>query len=313
MTSCPAITTHSDPLMNRELGIKLSPSSMSPTYGSYRPDNDCYPRDDQPMKQKDSGALHISTADPFFPPGSPFACDSPFFGHYSVSATFHSVKTSGSSPTFHHSPIMQSAGGYSSNGCYSRNQTPALSVSSYMSSSQTPTHVLPSPSNAPILLAPHPSILKPATTAYHSEARRQRPAPSNMMSRPFRENHKLDQKTFVPTSQYHCSKVQKSSQHQSSKRSTRTKPKLSREVYNKIMATAESRQLAAEERVLLDLAVSENMPWKVMREKYNTAFPAKPKEIATLQMQKMRLVEKTQDWTDVEVRKVSNTDSFLLG
>ncbi|KAH6702976.1 hypothetical protein BKA61DRAFT_619881 [Leptodontidium sp. MPI-SDFR-AT-0119] len=287
MTSSPSLTTKSVPAMHSDLDVKLSPGSLSPTYGLYSPDSDFYPRYNPPMKHKDStGVLHISTADNFFPPGSPFTCPSPYYGDYGVSAPSQSGKTSNSSPSFHHSPNMQSAGGCSSSGYYSRNQTPALSASSYKSSSQTPIRVAPSPSSPPILIAPNPSTLKPATAKLHPEVRRQ--APSDKMSRPFQ---KPIQERYSPVSQDQASKVQKAS---------KKKKNMPDGFYEKLMAAGEIHEMTAEERVLLQLVIRDDLPWKAVMENYNATFPAKQKQTPALQMKKMRLIERLQPWTAVE-------------
>ncbi|KAK0104443.1 hypothetical protein ONS95_004732 [Cadophora gregata] len=287
MTSSPALTTKSIP-SNSEPDIKLSPGSLSPSYGIYSPDSDFDSKYNPPMKHKESsGALHISTSDHFFPPGSPYVCSSPYWGNFGVSAPAQSTKTSDSSPSFHHSPNMQSSGGYSSNGYYSRNQTPALSASSWKSN--TPIRVAPSPSSPPILQAPTPSSLKPATSRYNTGGR-QLSTKSDQMSRPF---HQETQQDYAPIGHGLSSKVQKSN-------SKRTKTPNG--FYEKLMAAAEGREITDQERVLLQFAVRDGIPWIELRDKFNAIFPGKPMQAPALQMKKKRLVEKLQGWTEVEIR-----------
>lgn len=297
MTSSPALTTKSMP-SNSEPDIKLSPGSLSPTYGIYSPDSDFDSKFNPPMKHKESsGVLHISTSDNFFPPGSPYVCSSPYWGNFGVSAPSQSAKTSDSSSNFHQSPHMQSSGGYSSNDYYSRNQTPALSASSWRSSA-TPIQIAPSPSSPPILQAPTPSTLKPATSRYNTGGRRQHSTDSNRMSRPFQ---KSTQQNYAPISHCHSSKVHKTN----SKRS-----KTPSGFYEKLMAAADLCEVTDQERVLLQFAVRDNLPWIELRDKFNAIFPGKYMQSAALQMKKKRLIEKLQGWTEAEVRKVSSTRSF---
>ncbi|PVH87123.1 hypothetical protein DL98DRAFT_649420 [Cadophora sp. DSE1049] len=289
MTSSPALTTKSIP-SNSEPDIKLSPGSLSPSYGIYSPDSDFDSKYNPPMKHKESsGVLHISTSDNFFPPGSPYVCSSPYWGTFGVSAPAQSANTSDSSPGFNQSPNMQSSGGYSSNGYYSRNQTPALSASSWRSNT-TPIQIAPSPSNPPILQAPTPATLKPATAKYNTQGRRQHSTHSNQMSRPFQRS---TQERYAPVSHCHSSKVQKTN----SKRS-----KTPNGFYEKLMAAAELHEITDQERILLQLSVRDQLPWIALRDKFNTIFPGKQMQAAALQMKKKRLVEKLQEWTDVEKR-----------
>ncbi|CZS95543.1 hypothetical protein WAI453_011419 [Rhynchosporium graminicola] len=293
-TSSPNLTTISDPSMSMEPHIKTSPVVLSPTYGLYSPEDEFFPRYNPPMKHRDSGALHISIADNFFGPGSPFACSSPHFGSYGVSAQAPSVKASDPSPMFHNSPTTQSAEGYSSNGYYFRNQTPALGVSGYKSNSQTPIHIAPSSSSPPILIAPSPSILRPATAECSSEARCRNSKTSNQMSRPFK---KLPEQKRSSIGQFNSLKVQKSGTKRSSAAQAAT--------YEKLMAAAKIHHLSTEEHVLLQLRVRDGRKWDEIEKKYNFAFPGKAKSKECLQMKKMRLIERLLDWNEVEERALN--------
>ncbi|KAL2063663.1 hypothetical protein VTL71DRAFT_5468 [Oculimacula yallundae] len=292
MTSSPH-STKLIPSMITDPYIKTSPGPLSPPYGNYSPDSDFYQRYNPPMKHKDSStALHISTTDHSFPPGSPYTCPSPYYGNFGVSAQPQSVKVE-SSPMFLNSPTMQSVGSYRNNGFYSRNQTPALSTSNYKSNSQTPIQVAPRPYSPPILIAPHPSVLKPATAKSGSGARRQSSKPSNIMSRPL---HKASQQKYSPVHHSSGSEVQKCN--------TKKRRNATPGMYEKLMAAAQIREISPEERMLLQLRYRDGFGWSEIEERYALAFPGgKPKLAAALQMKKMRLVERLQDWTDVEVRK----------
>lgn len=76
------------------------------------------------------------------------------------------------------------------------------------------------------------------------------------------------------------------------------------------MAAADLREVTDQERVLLQFAVRDNLPWIELRDKFNAIFPGKYMQSAALQMKKKRLIEKLQGWTEAEVRKVSKTRSF---
>lgn len=282
------MTAKSAIAMIREPDIKLSPGSMSPSYHMFDNDDDYPSRYNPPMKHKDPhGALQISNNDSFFPPGSPYVhCSSPaYFGAFTVSAMPQSSRTSNSSPTFLQSPNLHSAGGYSSGSFHSRNQTPALSATSYRSAAQTPIHIAPSPSSPPILIAPSPSILRQSVKQEGGLHRRS--SLQSNISAPFHQGPSQG----VFSQDYAPSQTPKKGLKR------KTSPGLWAEIEQR------SEELQADERQLLEWSVRLQLPWKEIEDKYCAMYGKRVKE-ATLQMRKKRLIDKFLVWTDREVRVV---------
>lgn len=280
LTSSPSMPTKSASAMKQEADIKLSPATMSPTYHIFCGDEEfANPRYNPPMKLKDpSGILQISAADSSFP-ASPYVCTSPYYGSFGVSATPHSARTTNSSPGVHQSPHLHSAGGLSSNDSHhSRQQTPA----SYRSNFQ-----------APILIAPSPQTLRPATNydrgPYRQNSLQPNPSPH---SPPY--SQRPPQGTFTQNLPMHP-------------RGKKRKDPPSD--YDAIMRSGE---INPEEKLLLELSGRDKLPWKEVALKFNQ-MTKQTKRVAALQMRKKRLLERLRVWTDAEVVSSPRTTSWGVG
>jgi len=281
LTSSPAMPTKPASALRKESEIKLSPT-MSPSYHLFPDDEFTSPRFNPPMKLKDpSGILQISTADNSFP-ASPFVCNSPYYGSFGVSATPQSARTTNSSPAVHQSPNLQSAGGLSSsNGSrHSRQETPATS---YRSSYQ-----------APILIAPNPSCLKPATNTEHA---------------PYRQNSlQSNQSNSSPPH----SKGPPQGAFPQALSSISPRGKKRKDPPSDYDVIMQSGDINAEEQLLLQLSGRDKLPWKEVTDKFNKAT-GQEKKVAALQMRKKRLLERIRVWTDTEVVHSPRTTSWGPG
>ncbi|KAN0093763.1 hypothetical protein V8E51_016947 [Hyaloscypha variabilis] len=272
LTSSPSMPTKAAPVMLKG-EIKLSPSTMSPGYHLGWPEDDfASPRYNPPMKLKDpSGILQISTADSSFP-ASPYVCTSPYYGAFGVSATPHSARTTNSSPGLHASPHLHSAGGYSNDSHHSRQPTPA----SYRGNFQ-----------APILIAPSPQTLRPATNCERGQYR-QNSLQSNQSMQSPPHSQGPPQGPFTQSS---------SPMHPRGKK--RKEPPSDYE------AILQSSEINPEEKLLIELSSGPNkLPWKEVAIKFNK-ITQQSKRVAALQMRKKRLLERLRVWTDEESKSLT--------
>lgn len=271
MTQPPTMTTKTAPILKSAKDMKLSPSALSPTFQFMAGDDDYNGRysNNPPMKHKyPSGPMNMSASDSSFPI-SPYVCPEPFWGPYGVSATPVS-RRSESSPSVNPSPPqLHSAGGLSNtSSSYSRQQTSAQNASSYRTQNQ-----------APILIAPSPSVLRPATD-------------------PSRQNS-LQSISMAPSSATVGQGPFPESFGSSPPRGKKRKSP-SRDSREKAIVLAEEKTL--EEEVLLDLSYKQRLPWKQVQKKFMEKFPnGKEVAVSTLQMRKKRLIDRLRIWTDEDV------------
>ena len=266
--------TKPPPILQRDPGIKLSPSILSPDYQLFCADDDFessrFPS--SPMKLKDPSAnLHISTVDKdiSFPP-SPYMCSTPYFGSFGVSATPQSGRTSTSSPSLNRSPHVQSAGGHSNDSRRSRQETPAQSVTSYGGSASASIIITPSPVNF------RPDMVDDGST-YGQISLQSNPSIAQSQGAP--QGHLTNQPlNSVPPQR---------------KRKT---PPLDEDPEMFI-----DERCNFEENVLLKLKEEQGLPWKEVAVKFNEQT-GKDMKIPALQMKKKRLKERLRVWTDVDVR-----------
>ncbi|PMD20900.1 hypothetical protein NA56DRAFT_572842 [Hyaloscypha hepaticicola] len=264
LTSSPSMPTKSAPAMKQDIGIKLSPATMSPAYHMFCGDAEfASPRYNPPMKLKDpSGILQISAVDSSFP-ASPYVCSSPYYGAFGVSAT--SVRTTNSSPNVNASPHLQSAGGLSSTDSHhSRQQTPASFRSNFQ---------------APILIAPNPQSLRPATN-YGPQRQNSLHSPRSTHSPP----------------QFQGPRQGNSSDNLGSMPLRGKKRKDPPSNYEEIICSGD---ISPEEQLLLELSCRDKLPWKEVAAKFNQET-RQTKRVAALQMRKKRLLERLRVWTDAE-------------
>ena len=276
LTSSPSMPTKSAPAMKQDISIKLSPATMSPGYHMFCGDDEFpSPSYNPPMKLKDpSGILQISAADSSFPV-SPYVCSSPYYGAFGVSAT--SVRTTNSSPNVNVSPHLQSAGGLSSTDSHhSRQQTPASFRSNFQ---------------APILIAPNPQSLRPATN-YGPQRQNSLNSPRSTHSPPQfqggRQGNYTDNLGSLPL-----------------RGKKRKEPPSD---YEEIICSGD---INPEEQLLLELSCRDKLPWKEVAAKFNQET-RQTKRVAALQMRKKRLLERLRVWTDAEVVALTRTTSRSL-
>ena len=272
-TQSPTMATRATPILKNGRDIKLSPSTISPTF-QFLNSVDDYSSErynsNPPMKYKHPpGTIHMSAADNSFPV-SPYVCPEPFWGSYNVSATSVSGQ-SDSSPSGNPSPPrLHSAGGLSnSSSSYSHYPTPGQNSSGYRGQNQAPILVAPSPSTLYAGPSTNPSrqnSLPSLSTLPNSTTAAQRPFSEPLGS-------------LLPRGK------------------KRKSPSRDREK-GMVLAPAQTQ----EDEVLLDLSYVQRLPWKTVTQKYNERFPsAKETKDATLQMRKKRLIDRLRIWTDEDV------------
>ncbi|TVY75832.1 hypothetical protein LSUE1_G008562 [Lachnellula suecica] len=263
-TSVPAKSTAT----MSEKRIKLSPTSVSPTFQLFGDDDDfSTSRYNPPMKHKES------SSDSAFPV-SPYVCPEPFWGSYGVSATPGSAQTATPSPSMHHpSPNLHSAGGVSNGSRHSRQPTPAQTPTTYASHSSTP-----------ILIAPNPSSLRAAT--------KQENGPYRQNS--LQSNHSTPRSQGPPQGAF----LDSMSQLQSAGRK-RKSPESGYE--GSALYYEETND---EERLLLQLTEDMQLPWKEVARRFNERT-GKVMKVPALQMRKKRLLERIRVWTDTEERALT--------
>ncbi|CAL3972373.1 unnamed protein product [Diplocarpon coronariae] len=261
---------------------------VSPTYSMYYSDVDFGLNSNTPMKYKHhSRPLPISTADNFFPPGSPLVCSSPYYGHDRASGTSQSTTNSLLSPSFTTSSSMQSFGGFSNSSYDSGDHTPALSQhTSSNRGSQGHITITPSPSSPLPLLAPSPENSRSATELEGA----QQLQCSFQVNRSPHQSYETPQETF--------------SREETSNCSSKGKRKAAPVDYEKLMACP---GLSEQDRYLLQLSMRDRIPWKEIAIKYNKAFPLKAVQVPALQMRKKRIVERFREWSELKVQKVATT------
>ena len=271
-TRSPTMAGNSEP----DTEIKLSPSTLSPSFHFLPNEDDCnggrYDHN-PPMKHKSpSGALAISTWDSSFP-DSPHIPE-PFYGSYGVSATTPTSRRSDSSPTVNPSPpALQSAGGFSSSSSSLNQQIRGHSDPSYSGTRAR--------NQAPKLIAPTPSILRPATKQ-EANLYRQHSLPSSSTapnSALLAQNPFPEPVGSLPT---------KGKKRKSPCRDT---------IQHMLLNDAE---MSDEERVLFDLKVKENLAWKEIEKRFEEERGYHKSE-AALQMQFGRAIKRLRIWSEDDV------------
>jgi hypothetical protein len=282
MTDSPSLSTKPAPLIRGDKQIKLSPSALSPGYQLFEEDEEYnHSRYNPPMKHKDpTSTLQISTADSSFPV-SPYTCSSPYWGSFGVSATSGSGRTSATSPSLQPSPNMNSASGRSSSSHPSHQDTPPKSATSYRSQNQ-----------APILIAPNPMSLRPAT--------KQEKGPYRQNS--LQSNQSMSSSHGPPQGAFPGSLDSNPAVH-SKKR--KTPP---RSAHEDLLFSSD---MTNEERILMELTDRDQLQWKEVAARFNEAT-GKSMKVPALQMRKKRLVERLRVWTDKEVAPLLQNSSVSL-
>lgn len=255
MTNSPTIPTKANTTMDSGVHIKLSPSEMSPTPFEFL-EEDYSPRDNAPMKPKSYSALRISMGPES--PGFYASPPPPYYGSFGVSAP---PKQPRSPPSTHTSPRMQPA---------SQNNN---SVQDYRGSSAHHSSVYRPNTQAPVLIAPNPSIRRPAIGSY-----RQNSLPSNK-SPPLRS---LQTTVFSHDDGPNSSRGKKGQK----------KAEPSYNDYYIIKTTPElCEELNDQELFILDQRYEKGLQWKEVAKVY-TQKHTKKTAVAALQMRRRRLMER---------------------
>ncbi|KAM3067547.1 hypothetical protein ACMFMF_009547 [Clarireedia jacksonii] len=281
MAPSPNVTSRTSSSLN-DRDIKLSPSMDSPDYPLFGGDSDDFSsRLNPPMKHKDSssGSMKVATTtagDSYPGSNSPLFCASPYYGSFGVSATPKTGRSAElSSPSISHSPHSTSANTTSSDLQRARQPT----TQSYRVQN-----------TAPILIAPNPMTLRPATR--HGEI-------------PYREPYRQDSINSMNSTSTSMNSLastpqayQDNSMAPSGPIPTRRKRKSPpRQLEGELLFSGE---ISHEEQVLIQLADQEALPWKEVAQRFNE-MTGKNMKVPALQMRKKRLRERLRVWTDCEV------------
>jgi len=295
MSRSPNLTARHPTPNNKSRDLKLSPGSISsPDFPLFGADDDFGSRLSAPMKQKDEGSpLKISTSDSNFPI-SPYLCASPYWGSFGVSATPKSARPSNgiSSPNLNRSPPHGS-----SSTSNEQNRSEPSNPQSYRVQN-----------TAPILIAPNPLSLRPATrpaeapyrdNSYRDSPSRHRQDSTVSLSSVTNGMQALGAHSQGPSPQYTDQYRSNSSTPMPlgaipSRRKRKSPP---RGLENDLVLSGEISQ---EEQVLIELVDNEALPWKEVAQRFNE-LTGKNMKVPALQMRKKRLRERLRVWTDLEV------------
>ncbi|KAF7902508.1 hypothetical protein EAF00_002411 [Botryotinia globosa] len=283
MAPSPNISSRPAPTV-RERDIKLSPSMESPDYPLFGGGEDDFGSrlGSAPMKQKDpsSNNSKIPTSESNYPTSPALFCASPYYGAFGVSATPKTGRTAElASPNMNTSPHNTNSSAMSSDLRRSRHATPTQSPESYRVKNP-----------APILIAPNPNTMRPATTR-----------PGDM---PYRDSlpysrhdsmhsmHSLNSYNSTPP-QY---------QEQLAPLPTRRKRKGAPTQLDGDILFHEN--INHEEQILMQLSEVEGLAWKEIAKQFNERT-GRSMKVPALQMRKKRLCERLRVWTDCEERALT--------
>ncbi|KAI9648515.1 hypothetical protein NHQ30_003150 [Ciborinia camelliae] len=271
----------------RDRDAKLSPSMDSPDYALFGGDADDFGSRPgaPPMKQKEpsSGNSKIPISEPSYPPSPTLFCAAPYYGSFGVSATPKSGRSAElTSPNMNTSPQNTASNSMSTDLQRSRHATPAQSPRSYRVNNP-----------APILIAPNPNTLRPATR--HEEM----PYRDGL---PYGRHDSIHSMHSISTQigPYNSAPQQYSEQPIAplpSRRKRKTPP------MQLDAGLVYSGEVNHEEQILMELSV-EGGPWKDIAKQFNAAT-GKSMKVPALQMRKKRLCERLRVWTDCEERALT--------
>lgn len=282
MAPSPNISSRSAPTV-RDRDVKLSPSMESPDYPLFGGGEDDFGSrlSAGPMKQKEpsSNNSKIPTSESNYPASPVLFCTSPYYGAYGVSATPKSGRPAElTSPNINTSPQNTASSAMSADLQRSRHATPAQSPGNYRVNN-----------TAPILIAPNPNTMRPATRTGEMQYRD---------GMPYGRHDSMNSMHSIstPVNSYN------STPHQypelqlaplSGKRKRKAASSLDGDMMNYV------GDISHEEQVLMQLSAVE-MPWKEIAKQFN-ARTGKNMKVPALQMRKKRLCERLRIWTDCEV------------
>ncbi|KAE8450720.1 hypothetical protein EG329_006065 [Mollisiaceae sp. DMI_Dod_QoI] len=272
MTNSPLLPIKTTMALDRDVEIKLSPTSISPNYDIFGnlDDEDYSPRFNAAMKPKAAySGHHISISGSSLAPESPSFCTSPhipYFGIYGVSAPSQQTQTSQTPPGLHLSPRMQSDRGQNDNHRQVFQQESVHNVISSFRPSQ----------QAPILIAPNPQSLRPATG-------------------PFRQ-HSLPSSGSPPAKLLHPTAFAQSNVSISSQgKKSQKKIDPGYNEYYTVISTPELRaELNEQDLLMLELRHKDRLQWKELAITFGRKI-SKNKETAALQMRRKRLMAKAYE------------------
>ncbi|KAF7934322.1 uncharacterized protein EAE98_000969 [Botrytis deweyae] len=282
MAPSPNISSRPAPTV-RERDIKLSPSMESPDYPLFGGGEDDFGSrlGSAPMKQKDpsSNNSKIPTSEPNYPTSPALFCASPYYGAFGVSATPKTGRTAElTSPNMNTSPHNTNSSAMSADLRRSRHATPAQSPESYRVNNP-----------APILIAPNPNTMRPATRPGDMPYRDSLPYSRHDS---MHSMHSLNSYNSTPP-QY---------QEQLAPLPTRRKRKGAPTQLDGDILFHEN--INHEEQILMQLSEVEGLAWKEIAKQFNERT-GRSMKVPALQMRKKRLCERLRVWTDCEERALT--------
>ncbi|KAJ8066694.1 hypothetical protein OCU04_005736 [Sclerotinia nivalis] len=287
MAPSPNISSRPAPAV-RERDIKLSPSMESPGYPLFGGGEDDFGSrlDAAPMKQKEpsSNNSKIPTSESNYPTSPALFCTSPYYGAFGVSATPKSGRTVElTSPNMNTSPRNTSSSAMSADLQKSRHATPDQNPGSYRVNNP-----------APILIAPNPNTMRPATR------------PVEMPYRdglPYGRHDSMNSMHSISTSMtsYHSTPHHYPEQQVAPLPARRKRKSPPTQLDGEIIY---SGPINHEEQVLMQLSDVDGLPWKEIAKEFN-ARTGKSMKVPALQMRKKRLCERLRIWTDCEERALT--------
>ncbi|CAD6445433.1 1d31a824-5929-44b4-9706-879e0a161818 [Sclerotinia trifoliorum] len=287
MAPSPDISSRPSPTV-RERNIKLSPSMESPGYPLFGGDEDDFGSrfDTAPMKQKQpsSNNSKIPTSESNYPIPPGLLHLNPHFGAYGVSATPKSGRSAElKSPDMNTSPRNTSSSAMSADLQKSRHATPDQSPGSYKVNN-----------SAPILIAPNPNTMRPATR------------PGEMPYRdglPYGRHDSMNSMHSISTSMnsYHSTSHHQLEQQVAPLPTRRKRKSSPTQLDEEIIYSV---PINHEEQVLMQLSDVDGLPWKEIAKEFN-ARTGKSMKVPALQMRKKRLCERLRIWTNCEERALT--------
>ncbi|KAG4028562.1 hypothetical protein MFRU_020g00060 [Monilinia fructicola] len=284
MAPSPHISSRPAPTV-RDRDVKLSPAMESPEYPLFGGDADEFGSrlTAAPMKQKQpsSHPAKAPTSEPNYPTSPALFCPSPYYGAFGVSATPKSGRSAElTSPNMNTSPQNTASSAIGTDLHRSRHPTPAQSPGNYRVNNP-----------APILIAPNPNTMRPATR------------PGEM---PYRDGvpygrHDSMQSISTSIDSYSSTPQQYPVQQLGplpSRRKRKTPPV---QLDGNLMYHGD---VNPEEQILMELSQMDGVPWKEIAKQFNAAT-GKSMKVPALQMRKKRLCERLRVWTDCEERALT--------
>ncbi|KAF7961023.1 hypothetical protein EAE96_000691 [Botrytis aclada] len=285
MAPSPSLSSRPAPTV-RERDIKLSPSLESPNYPLFGGGEDDFGSrlGSATMKQKDPSSNHskVPTSEPNYPTSPALFCEDPYYGSFGVSATPKTGRTAElASPNMNASPRNTNSSAMSADLRRSRHATPAQSPGSYRVNNP-----------APILIAPNPNTMRPATRPGDIPYRDNLPYSRHDSMHPMHSMHSIP----TPINSYNSTSPQYP--EQLAPLPSRRKRKGAPTQFEGDTLYLEN--INHEEQILMQLSEVEGLAWKEIAKQFNERT-GRSMKVPALQMRKKRLCERLRVWTDCEV------------